>query len=177
MDSTRKVNLMPDLDTLIRKAGAADITLLSRLIRDSHQDVAGRFCLTPDNCPKHPSNCTDGWIEKDLIRGIVYYILEHKNIPVGCVAIEQSSTGVCFLERLSVLSEQRRRGFGRSLVNNALLNAKTLGAQEVGIGIIAQHTRLKVWYGKIGFSERETKDIPHLPFRVTLMSYVFGNNT
>jgi diamine N-acetyltransferase len=171
------VDLISEMVIQMRKADTADITLLSRLIRDSHQDVAERFCLTPDNCPKHPSNCTDEWIEKDLIRGVVYYILEYKGMPVGCVAIEQSPSGVCFLERLSVLPEQRKCGFGRSLVNNALLKAKTMGAQEVGIGIIAQNTQLKEWYGKIGFAERETKDVPHLPFRVTFMSYGCGNNT
>jgi diamine N-acetyltransferase len=165
------VNLMPEMVIHIRQAGTADITLLSRLVRDSHQDVAERFGLTLDNCPKHPSNCTDEWIEKDLIRGVAYYIVEHDDVPAGCVAIEQASPGVCYLERLSVLPDQRRTGFGTALVNTILLKARTFGAVELNIGIIAHYNELKEWYKKIGFVEEETKDFKHLPFSVTFMKY------
>jgi diamine N-acetyltransferase len=155
----------------IKKAGTVDIILLSRLIRNSHQDVAKRFGLTLENCPKHPSNCTDDWIENDLARGVIYYIMNHNDDPVGCVAVEQASPDVCYLERLSVLPEQRRKGFGRALVTNVLLKAKTLGACKVDIGIISGYNELKEWYKKIGFIEGQTKEFAHLPFRVTFMSY------
>jgi GNAT superfamily N-acetyltransferase len=160
-------------DTIIhiKKAGPADVSLLTGLIRDSFRDVAERFGLTLENCPKHPSNYTGEWIKKDLARGVTYYILERDGEPVGCAAIEQASTDLCYLERLAVLPGERCNGFGRALVNNVLIKAATLGAQEVGIGIIAQHTELKEWYRKIGFVEDETKDYEHLPFRVTFMKY------
>jgi GNAT superfamily N-acetyltransferase len=164
---------MPDPTIHMRKASPADVTLLCRLIRDSHQDVAARFGLTPQNCPRHPSNCTGEWIEKDLSKGVDYYILEHNDTPAGCVACEQASPDACYLERLSVLPEQRRKGFGRALVTKVLLKAKMLGACEVGIGIIAQYTELKVWYKKIGFIVGETKEFANLPFSVTFMSYKF----
>jgi N-acetylglutamate synthase-like GNAT family acetyltransferase len=162
---------VPDPVIHIRKADAVDVPLLSRLIRDSHQDVAERFGLTPDNCPKHPSNCTDEWIEKDLIRGVTYYIMEHNDVPVGCAAIEKASPDVCYLERLSVLPDQRRRGLGTALVHNVLLKAKTLCATELNIGIMANHNELKEWYRRIGFIEGETTVIKHLPFNVTFMKY------
>jgi GNAT superfamily N-acetyltransferase len=157
----------------MRKAGPQDVTLLCSLIRDSHRDVAERFGLTQENCPRHPSNCTQEWIEKDLLKGVDYYILEHDDTPAGCVAIEQASPEVCYLERLSVLPEQRRNGLGRALVTNVLLKAKTIGVGEVGIGIIAQYSELKAWYTKIGFVEGETREFAHLPFSVTFMSYKF----
>lgn len=162
---------MHDPKIHMRRAGLKDTSLLCSLINDSHRDVADRFGLTPENCPKHPSNCTREWIENDLLRGVVYYIMEHDERPVGCVGVEQASPDVCFLERLSVLPDQRKQGFGRALVDNAIIKAKTLGALQVDIGIIAQHTELKRWYSKIGFMEGKTKEFPHLPFRVTFMSY------
>ena len=165
------VNLMSDPDIRIRKAGVADITLLSRLIRDSHRDVAERFGLTSANCPKHPSNCTDEWIEKDLARSVAYFIMEFNSIPVGCAAIEQASPDACYLERLSVLPDQRKTGLGKALVNYVLLKARKLGAIELNIGIIARHTELKEWYRRIGFVEGETKVFEHLPFSVTFMKY------
>lgn len=46
-----------------------DAAILTGLIRNSYRDVAQRFGLTPQNCPKHPSNCTDDWIRNDFARG------------------------------------------------------------------------------------------------------------
>ncbi len=155
----------------IREAEASDVPLLSGLIRDSFRDVAERFHLTPENCPKHPSNCDPEWIENDFARGVTYYILEHNGIPAGCVALEKASPDLCYLERLAVLERNRRQGFGRALVDHVFVEAKAIGRQRIGIGIIAADTELKLWYQKIGFTEEETKEFEHLPFLVTLMTY------
>ena len=40
--------------------------------------VAERFGLTDENCPRHASNCTADWIEKDMDRGVTYFVLEAK---------------------------------------------------------------------------------------------------
>jgi GNAT superfamily N-acetyltransferase len=155
----------------IREADSDDIPLLSGLIRDSFRDVAERFSLTPENCPKHPSNCDPEWIESDFARGVTYYILEHNGTPTGCVALEKASPDLCYLERLAVLEQNRRQGFGRALVDHVFAEAKALGTQQIGIGIIAADTELKFWYQKIGFTEEETKELEHLPFLVTFMTY------
>jgi N-acetylglutamate synthase-like GNAT family acetyltransferase len=148
-----------------------DTKVLAETIRRSFRDVAERFGLTPDNAPHHPSNCTVDWIRKDMERGVTYFAIENKNHVVGCVALERPNTEVCYLERLAVLPDHRRRGFGKTLVNHVLSEAKHLGVNYVSIGIIAEQTELKEWYTKLGFVEGESKEFPHLPFRVTFMSY------
>jgi len=104
-------------------------------------------------------------------RGVAYFIIENDNHNVGCAALELATSEVCYLERLAVLPDQRRRGFGQALVKHVLSEAKLREAHRVSIGIIAQHTELKNWYEKIGFTEGESKAFPHLPFRVTFMAY------
>jgi predicted N-acetyltransferase YhbS len=153
----------------IRKAAPADLSLLSGLIRESFRDVAKRFTLTPENCPKHPSNCTDEWIEKDCNRGVLYFIAEDDGKPVGCVALEKATPGLYYLERLSVIPGERQKGLGRALVDHIFTLARKSGAKQIGIGIITGDTGLKLWYEKIGFVEGETKEFPHLPFSVTFM--------
>ena len=153
----------------IRLADSADISILSALIRTSFRDVAERFALTTDNCPKHPSNCTDGWIEGDIERGVTHCILEHSDVPVGCVALEKAGPDLFYLERLAVLPEGRRRGFGQTLVEYVLNEVKKLGGKQVSIGIIFDQAELKRWYQKMDFTEGETKDFQHLPFRVTFL--------
>ena len=164
---------MSSTDIRIRKASPKDISSLSELIRKSYRDVADRFELTPANCPKHPSHCTDGWVEKDFARGVSYYILEYGGVPAGCVAIEHASADLCYLERLAVLLNERNKGFGSQLVDHVLRTAQESGAKKISIGIIARQTDLKQWYQKIGFIEGETKEFGHLPFRVTFMTYEF----
>lgn len=155
----------------IRAAGSADVSLLSGLIRVSFRDVAGRFALTLENCPKHPSNCTDEWIENDFARGVAYYILESDGTPVGCVALEKANSDLCYLERLGILPQSRQKGFGKALVDHVFYEARALGAKQISIGIISDDTELKLWYKKIGFLEKETQEFAHLPFLVTFMSY------
>ncbi len=155
----------------IRKADSGEISALSGLIRDAFRDVAETFGLTRENCPKNPSNLTDEWIENDLDRGVIYYILENDGISAGCVALEKAGPDLCYLERLAVLPANRRNGFGKALVDHVFAQARSLGAKKISIGIIADDTDLKRWYRKLGFVELETQAFEHLPFLVTFMSY------
>ena len=159
------------LSPKIRACTQKDIEVLVETIRRSFQDVAKRFDLTRENAPRHPSNCTNDWIQKDMERGIMYFVIENENLVLGCVAFELANSNICYLERLAVLPDQRRRGFGKTLVTHVLSEGKLLGVHRVSIGIIDQQTELKNWYRGIGFVEQESKEFSHLPFRVTFMSY------
>ena len=154
----------------IREANSDDISLLSGLIRQSYRDVADRFKLTPANCPKHPSNCTDEWVENDFARGVDYFILELMDRPVGCIAIESAKADLCYLERLAVLPHKRNKGLGSQLVEHIFQTARKLGSKKISIGIIAAQKELAQWYRKFGFVEGETREFSHLPFRVTFMT-------
>jgi len=160
--------------THIRQATSEDVLLLTDLICNSFNDVAQKFGLTPENCPKHPSNCTTQWIEQHLERGVIYYILECDEVPVGCVAFERASIDFCYIERLAVLPEHRRKGFGKKLVKYVLLQGRSIGAKTLGVGIISKQKELKDWYQNIGFVLGETKEYDHLPFLVSFMRYELG---
>jgi len=159
------------MSSKIRVCTEKDARVLAEITRKSFQDVSDRFELTSENAPRHPSNCTVDWIRKDMKDGVIYFAIQNKNHVIGCVALEKAKTEVCYLERLAVLPDQRTRGFGKALVEHALSEAKLLGVNYVSIGIIAEQTELKNWYRKLGFVEGESKEFPHLPFRVTFMSY------
>ncbi len=158
-------------DIKIRLGTKEDIRALAEIIRNSFHDIALRFGLTQENCPKHPSHCTVDWVQQDMERDVQYFILEDHGLASGCVALEMATLELCYLERLAVLPHRRHHGFGRALVDHVLAKAKDSGAHQVSIGIIAKQTELKNWYQKIGFVEIETKKFAHLPFEVTFMSY------
>src|SRR5574341_1140350 len=102
----------------IRICTQEDVGILVKTIRNSFKDVAERFGLTQENAPRHPSNCTEDWIQKDMDRRVTYFVIENENSHVGCVALELVNSKVCYLERLAVLPNQRRQGFGKALVNH-----------------------------------------------------------
>lgn len=158
-------------DTInIRRADSTSAGELGDLIRNAFRDVAQRFNLNRNNCPKHPSNCTTDWVRKDFSRGVAYFVLEIEDRPAGCAAIEKAEPGLFYLERLAVLPEYRRRGFGKALLNHAVGAARELGAKRIGIGIIAEDKSLRDWYAGLGFIAGDTKAFSHLPFLVLLMS-------
>jgi diamine N-acetyltransferase len=161
------------MDYSIRDAKEPDIPVLVDIIKNSFRDVAARFALTEENCPKHPSNCTLQWIETALRKGVRYFILEGGTYPCGCVALEQARHQLCYLERLAVLPDYRLKGFGKALVDYALYQAGQIGAERVEIGIIAEQYELRDWYSRFGFVETGRAVFQHLPFEVRFMAKVF----
>jgi N-acetylglutamate synthase-like GNAT family acetyltransferase len=153
----------------IREATKDDAALLTGIIRGAFRDVAERFGLTMDACPRHPSNCTVEGVQSALEKGVTYYILENDGKPCGCVALERAGEGVCYLERLAVLPEFRRMGFGKALVEHVLGEASRIGARRVELGMIAKHTELKEWYENQGFAVKKTARFEELPFAVMFM--------
>jgi ribosomal protein S18 acetylase RimI-like enzyme len=155
----------------IRDTSINDAALLAGIISESNRDVAERFGLNGDNCPKHPSLCTEDWVLADFARGERYFILEDEGSAIGCVAYENPSEGLAYLNRLSVLPGHRRRGAGEQLVRHVIDLARSSQIETISIGIIAANEELKRWYLKLGFIEGETKTFPHLPFAVCYLRY------
>jgi N-acetylglutamate synthase-like GNAT family acetyltransferase len=155
----------------IRQANTSDIETLAGIIKDSFQTIADRFGLNRANCPKHPSNCTNEWINTDMKRGVTYFVLAAGGKETGCAALEKADHELCYLERLAVLPESRNQGFGKALVFHILCEAKKSGHKTISIGIIAKQHELKNWYSTMGFKEGITKCFDHLPFDVTFMEY------
>ncbi len=164
------IETMNELRRQIRRAVPEDAALLSRLIRESFRDVAETFGLTPENCPRHPSNCTADWIAEDFKRGVVYYVLDFNGEACGCVALERGENDAWVLERLAVLREKRRAGYGTALVQKALTEARARGADKLIVSIVASHITLRLWYENMGFAETETRAFEHLPFLVTFLT-------
>ena len=161
---------------IIREANKTDALILVNILRQSFAPVAKQFGLTIENCPSNRAFCTEQRIYDDFAKGANYYILEENSKPCGCVAFEKANSDVCYLERLAVLPEHRRKGFGAALVRHLFDIALKMGIKRVEIGIISEQTELKNWYKKFGFVEKNTKTFDHLPFVVAFMSVELDAN-
>jgi len=162
---------MNEIARHIRETGPHEASNLAGLIRVAYRDVAERFNLTDQNCPKHPSNCSINWVKKDMNRGVSYYCLELDEKTIGCTAFEKAKPEEGYLERLAVLPQYRNNGFGKALIRHVFDVASAAGVHRIGIGIISEQIELKKWYEKMGFVEQEVKTFSHLPFKVSLLAY------
>ena len=155
----------------IREAFAEDAAIIARLVREANRDVAVRFGLTAENCPKHTSLCTEDWVRAEFARGERYFVCTDGATVVGCVAYENPQPGLAYLNRLSVLPAQRRRGNGARLVGHIVDLARAESVATISIGVIGEHAELQRWYRKLGFVDGETRRFAHLPFSVRYMTY------
>jgi N-acetylglutamate synthase-like GNAT family acetyltransferase len=155
----------------IREATVEDLETIAMLVSEANKDVALKFGLNSDNCPKHPSFCTRAWVEADVARGEKYFILEEFSKPIACVAYESPRAGRAYLNRLSVLPAHRNRGSGARLVQHIIQYAQSASISTISIGVIGEHLDLQRWYNKLGFTYGEVKRFPHLPFTVQYMTY------
>ena len=159
---------------VIVEAAGADADLLASLIRESFAGVAARFGLTTENSPTHPSNCAPEWILDAFAKGVRYYLLQTPQGPAGCVALEQASADVCYLERLAVLPAFRRNGLGEALVNHVVNKARELGVRGVELGMVSAQAELRAWYERLGFSVTTTVRFERTLFEVTFMRKVLA---
>jgi N-acetylglutamate synthase-like GNAT family acetyltransferase len=157
------------MDYVIRDATEEDADLVASLIRESFATVAARFALTRENAPKHPSNCEPEWIRAAFAKGVRYFILETSRGPAGCVALEQASEDVCYLERLAVLPAFRGKGLGEALVEHAIDKARELGVRRVELGMVAAQEELRRWYEKLGFVVTNVVRFEGMQFEVGFM--------
>jgi N-acetylglutamate synthase-like GNAT family acetyltransferase len=153
----------------IREASTADAERLAELIREGFRDVAERFGLTRENCPKHPSQCEASWVSSAMARGVRYFVDESPVELRGCVAVERVAEGVGYLERLAVLPDHRRDGLGTALVNHSEEHARAEGIRRLEVGVIAGQGELVAWYGRRGFALFRTARFAHLPFEVAFL--------
>jgi N-acetylglutamate synthase-like GNAT family acetyltransferase len=160
------------LEYIIVQATEADADLLASIIREAFASVAARLQLTPENAPKHPSNCKPDWVRSAFAKGVRYFVLETAEGSVGCVALECADADVCYLERLAVLPACRRNGFGEALVNYAVDRARELRARRVELGMVAAQTELREWYERLGFAVRDI-----VRFEGTLFDVAFMRKT
>ncbi|WP_426101328.1 GNAT family N-acetyltransferase [Massilia sp. TSP1-1-2] len=148
-----------------------DAATIAMLISEANKEVAVRFGLNADNCPKHPSFCTTSWVEAEMARGETYFMLHDPTAgPIACVAYERPAPARAYLNRLSVLPPHQGQGAGAHLVAHVVEQARRDGVASISIGVIGEHLHLQRWYNKLGFVDGETKRFAHLPFSVKYMT-------
>ena len=155
---------------VVRVSAPQDAGVIVDVLHRSFGTVAERFGLTEENCPRHIAFYTEARLREDMDRGMQFYVLEDNSNICGCVALEPAKPGVGYLGRLAVLPPHRSKGFGRTLVRHALVQAGRIGIKRVEIGLISDDEQLKAWYKQFGFVQTTTREFEGFPFTVAFMT-------
>jgi diamine N-acetyltransferase len=140
-----------------------------KVIGDSFATVAAEFKLTKDNCPTHPSFVTIKQLTEMRRKGLKLFGLFDGDTQVGFAAVEKKKDKVYCIEKLAVLPEYRRQGYGAALLEFVYDYVKNLQGTKLSIGIINEHTILKKWYESKGYQETTVTKFAYLPFTVCFM--------
>jgi len=149
-----------------------DLSAVVRVLQVSHGTVAKDFGFTRETNPANNAFIEASTLKNQLNKGIELYALSLNSQLIGCIAIEKSNraSDTFYIEKVSVIPEQRNQGVGVRLMNFAVAKIKEAGGKNASIALIDSNTKLKNWYSSQGFIETGTKDFEQLPFRVCFMN-------
>ena len=149
-----------------------DLSAIVQVLQISHGTVAKDFGFTIETNPTNNAFIDALTLKNQINKGIELYALSVNSQLIGCIAIEKSkrASDTYYIEKVSVVPEQRNQGFGVRLMDFAVAKIKEAGGKNASIALIDSNTNLKNWYSSQGFIETGTKDFEQLPFRVCFMN-------
>ncbi len=153
---------------LIRPVLEGELNRAVPLLHTAFAEKAERFGLTAQNCPTHTAFLTLERLIFEQSNGVLMYFLMHRSALAGFFGLDLREHEL-ILTHLGVLPEHRRHGCGTAALGFARDKAHDFGLPIVSVGLIDADLPLKSWYARNGFSERETRDLPILPFAVCYM--------
>lgn len=154
---------------IIQVKNKEQLNICLEIIRSSFITVAVEFGLTESNCPSHTAFITMDKLEKQYDDGRPMFLFYQEDIPVGYFSLAKYNDDEWELNNLAVLSEYRRLGIGKTMVDYAITTVKNYGGNKISIGIFEENIKLKEWYLKLGFKHVSTRKFEHLPFTVGFM--------
>jgi ribosomal protein S18 acetylase RimI-like enzyme len=162
---------MVKLTMIIKALSTDDAETIVFILRNSFATVCEEFRLTRENAPTNPAFIAAEKIRSEMKQGSSFFGLYTGSVLAGCIAAKSSpdDESLFYIERLAVLPEKRRNGYGKILLEYAENYAAESGGIAVSIGIMDNNTRLKKWYIGNGYHETSVKIYSHLPFTVCFM--------
>ncbi|BAH06622.1 hypothetical protein CKR_1571 [Clostridium kluyveri NBRC 12016] len=157
---------------VIKEVSLNELEECAEVIRQGFGTVAKDFGLTIENCATNGAFIKMSRLVSDKNRGNFMYSINVDDKIVGFMQLEKKSEEKYELEKITVLPEYRRYGYGEKLLVFAKIKVKRLNGKIISIGIIEENTILKQWYQKNGFIHKGTKKFDFLPFTVGFMEMI-----
>lgn len=154
----------------IRALTNDELPLCVEIIRKSYETEAIAFGITEMNFPNHASFITLDHLLMSIEWGLSFYGAFNEDEMIACFALEKKSNDVYELQFLSVTPDNRSNGVGAKCLEYAKNEVIRLGGTTLNAGAIHQSVRVRSWYEKNGFKQKEVHRVTQLPFALGIMS-------
>ena len=112
-------------------------------------------------------------------KGAVWYIANHYEIPIGCVALVPISPGHWRIHKLAVLPDYRGKGLGKLLLWHGERHAFTEGARKLSLSCLLEDEPLMRFYNRLGYRLRKEKaykkTVHHMAFLEKKMPHLIDH--
>ncbi|MDZ7371834.1 MAG: GNAT family N-acetyltransferase [candidate division KSB1 bacterium] len=159
------------MDAQIYPATIKESDAVAAVIGASFRQFAEKYPEHTRHSSVYPLLPSPEWVRKTMTRGAEYFLLRQEERPIGCAALIKINAEILFMDRLSVLPEFRREGYGKYLVHHCLQTAQKRGAKRVETGVPADLTELVEWYRSLGFRFKQLARFNELPFTVAFLYF------
>lgn len=94
-------------------------------------------------------------IFKQIGEGTQYFFIVENDYPVGYFAYKlKEETNEVFLSKLYIVSNHRRKGYGRKIIEHLESIAKNLGATSISLTVLNKNSVAIQAYEKTGFKNK-----------------------
>jgi predicted N-acetyltransferase YhbS len=135
-------------DLVLREATEADLAAIVTLVRSAFEEYRGQI-----DPPSSAHQETVEHVRHKMTTARVLLAVQD-NVTVGCVFYEPRERHIYFF-RLAVLPRHRRRGIGRTLIEEVEARARETGVQEVHLGVRMALRFLCTYYEGLGYNASE----------------------
>lgn len=158
----------------IRKLTDEELPQCVDVIRKSFETEALAFGITKMNCPQHASFITLDRLQMSAEWGYLFYGAFEEDELIACFALEKTEDSVYELHLFSVLPDKRYGGVGAKCLEYAKNEVFSMGGTVINAGTIHRSVRVRNWYEKNGFTQKEIHRVAYLPFALGIMSCNVG---
>lgn len=99
-----------------------------------------------------------------LLKGGHIFMAYAASEAVGCVALIPMRDGVYELSKMAVSPPLRGRGLGRRLLQHAIAQARSIGAQSLFLGSNSRLKNAVHLYESVGFRHVKPETLPPMPY-------------
>lgn len=150
-------------DLLVRAAGADDVDAVVSLVQSAYRGEASRAGWTTEaDLLAGQRTDADAVAAEVADPALTVLLAERGGALLACVQVADRGDGRAYVGGFAVRPGEQGAGVGRAVLAAAEAHARTLGATEVEMTVIAQRTELIAWYDRRGYAPTgETRPFPY----------------
>ena len=155
----------------IQKVEARDAKLVSDIIGKSFEEQARILQMNEQQYPYYVAFEKPEAVIKAMENGEAVCLLMDSERAIGTIRcnVDNNDSTKGYINRLAVLPQYRKNGYGKLLMDFAEDMLKKCGVMDIEISIVRQFDRLQVFYEMLGYAV--TKDVTYsfFPFECRYM--------